>query len=42
MFSKLEMGTRIEETAHGLRGFGNKRMTVAVLKTLSAKFEFKV
>ena len=42
MFSKLEMGSRIEETAHGLRSFGNKRMTVAVLKALSAKFAFKV
>ena len=36
------MGTRIEETAHGLRGFGNKVMIVADLKTFSAKFEFKV
>jgi hypothetical protein len=35
-------GRAVEETAHGLRGFGNKLRIMADLNTLSPKVTFKV
>ena len=40
MFS--DKGTMIEETTHGLRGFGNKLIIRPNFKTLTAKVKFKV